>query len=90
MLQISYEPLWATLVRRNMKKIELTETISSAALQKLKNNEPVILISDYYSKSCGSDFSFWQGVDPQACWMQVKGLQRSQGEKALHRIAGLI
>ena len=43
MLQISYEPLWATLVRRNMKKIELTETISSAALQKLKNNEPVSL-----------------------------------------------
>ena len=50
----------------------------------------LILISDYYSKSCGGDFSFWQGEDPQACWMQVKGLQRNQGEKALHRIAGLI
>ena len=52
MLQISYEPLWATLARRNMKKIELTETISSAALQKLKNNEPVSL--NTIMKICGA------------------------------------
>ena len=43
MLQISYGPLWETLAKRSMKKIELTAIISSAALQKLKNNEPVSL-----------------------------------------------
>ncbi len=43
MLQISYEPLWETLAQRNMKKKELTTVISSAALQKLKNDDPVSL-----------------------------------------------
>ena len=43
MLQISYAPLWGTLAARGMKKAELTAVVSSSALQKLKNNEPVSL-----------------------------------------------
>ena len=43
MLQISYAPLWETLVKREMKKVELTTVISSASLKKLQNHEPVSL-----------------------------------------------
>lgn len=34
MLQISYAPLWETLAARDMKKVDLTAVISSAALKK--------------------------------------------------------
>ena len=43
MLQISYAPLWETLAKREMKKVELTTVISSASLKKLQNHEPVSL-----------------------------------------------
>ena len=43
MLQISYAPLWETLAKRKMKKVELTTMISSASLKKLQNHEPVSL-----------------------------------------------
>ena len=43
MLQISYAPLWETQVARGMKKVDLTAVISSAALKKLQNHEPVSL-----------------------------------------------
>lgn len=43
MLQISYAPLWETLAVRGMKKVDLTALISSAALKKLQNHEPVSL-----------------------------------------------
>ena len=42
---ISYEPLWRTLQSRGMKKIDLVRTgfVTSAALKKLQNHEPVSL-----------------------------------------------
>lgn len=43
MLQISYDPLWDTLRKRNMKKLALREIISPAAMKKLQNVEPVSL-----------------------------------------------
>ena len=43
MLQISYAPLWETLAKREMKKVELTTVISSASLKKLQTPEPVSL-----------------------------------------------
>lgn len=43
MLVISYEPLWNTLDARNMKKLELKQIISPAALKKLQHHEPVSL-----------------------------------------------
>lgn len=43
MLQISYAPLWETLAKREMKKVELTTVISSASLKKLQNHEPASL-----------------------------------------------
>ena len=43
MLQISYAPLWEVLAARGMKKVDLTAVISSAALRKLQNHEPVSL-----------------------------------------------
>lgn len=43
MLQISYAPLWETLVARGMKKVDLTAVISSASLKKLQNHELVSL-----------------------------------------------
>ena len=43
MLQISYAPLWETLAAKCMKKVDLMSVISSAALKKLQNHEPVSL-----------------------------------------------
>ena len=43
MLQISYASLWETLAARDMKKVDLTAVISSAALKKMQNHEPVSL-----------------------------------------------
>ena len=43
MLQISYAPLWEVLAARSMKKVDLTAVISSAALKKMQNHEPVSL-----------------------------------------------
>ena len=43
MLQISYAPLWETLAARDMKKVDLTAVISSAALKKMQNHELVSL-----------------------------------------------
>ena len=43
MLQISYDPLWETLRKRDMKKLVLKKIISPAAMKKLQNVEPVSL-----------------------------------------------
>ena len=43
MLLISFAPVWETLAKREMKKVELTAVISSASLKKLQNHEPVSL-----------------------------------------------
>ena len=43
MLHISDAPLWETLAARDLKKVDLTAVISSAALKKLQNHEPVSL-----------------------------------------------
>lgn len=51
MLQISYEPLWETLRERDMKKLELKEILSPAAMKKLQNVEPVSL--NVLMKICG-------------------------------------
>lgn len=42
---ISYNPLWHTLLDKNMKKLELCKVadISTATLAKLSKNEPVAL-----------------------------------------------
>ena len=45
MLQLSYDPLWETLVQRNLRHVDLVRNgiITSAALKKLERDEPISL-----------------------------------------------
>lgn len=49
---LSYEPLWKTLITKNLKKTDLVinKIISSSTLAKLGKNEPVN--SSIYDKIC--------------------------------------
>lgn len=49
---LSYEPLWKTLISKNLKRTDLVNNkiISSATLAKLGKNEPVN--SKIYDKIC--------------------------------------
>lgn len=49
---LSYEPLWKTLITKNLKKTDLVinKIISSSTLAKLGKNEPVN--SKIYDKIC--------------------------------------
>lgn len=49
---LSYEPLWKTLITKNMKKTDLVinKIVSSSTLAKLGKNEPVN--SKIYDKIC--------------------------------------
>ena len=45
MLQLSYDPLWETLARQNLRHVDLVRNgiITSAALKKLERDEPISL-----------------------------------------------
>ena len=45
MLQLSYDPLWETLARQNLRHVDLVcnGIITSAALKKLERDEPISL-----------------------------------------------
>lgn len=40
---LSYKPLWHTLKARSIKKLELKEILSPAALKKIQHDEPFSL-----------------------------------------------
>ena len=45
MLHLSYDPLWETLARQNLRHVDLVRNgiITSAALKKLERDEPISL-----------------------------------------------
>ena len=45
MLQLSYDPLWETLARQNLRHVDRVRNgiITSAALKKLERDEPISL-----------------------------------------------